>query len=349
MDDPRITRTIREPSERPRPPRPPRPSLSGGPQNQESRFTPIDFPEFCKMKIEPRAMLMKPILREKGALMIFSYRGVGKTHVGAGIAYAAASGTKFLKWEAPKPYRVLLIDGEMPAADLQERYKAIVAGQSVVPAPGMFQILAADQMDFGIGNLADPKIQKEISQLVGALKTSLLILDNLSSLAAVIRDSDQESWNTIQAWILELRRCGVAVIILHHAGKSGEQRGTSRREDVLDTSVKLCHPVDYLPSEGARFEVHIEKGRGLHGDDAKPFEARLSNDGRGAYVWTVKELDDVNKSRVATLMEDGLSVRDIAEETGLSKSTVQRLKTQIEVESKAANEAATRPRSQPQG
>ena len=53
-----------------------------------------------------------------------------------------------------------------------------------------------------------------------------------------------------------LRRRGVSVLIVHHAGKGGEQRGTSRREDVLDTSISLRRPSDYLPTEGARFEVH---------------------------------------------------------------------------------------------
>jgi hypothetical protein len=44
---------------------------------------------------------------------------------------------------------------------------------------------------------------------------------------------------------------------------------------VLDTSLSLRRPSDYTPAQGARFEVHIEKGRSLHGEDAKPFEARL--------------------------------------------------------------------------
>jgi hypothetical protein len=59
------------------------------------------------------------------------------------------------------------------------------------------------------------------------------------------------------------------------AGKGGQQRGTSRREDVLDTSISLRRPADYSPAEGARFEVHYEKHRGFYGADAEPFEAKL--------------------------------------------------------------------------
>jgi hypothetical protein len=75
--------------------------------------------------------------------------------------------------------------------------------------------------------------------------------------------------------IPRLRRRGISVLLIYHAGKGGDQRGTSRREDVLDTSISLRRPTDYVAREGARFEVHIEKGRGIQGEATKPFEARL--------------------------------------------------------------------------
>jgi putative DNA primase/helicase len=116
---------------------------------------------------------------------------------------------------------------------------------------------------------------------------------------------------------------------VHHAGKGGQQRGTSRREDVLDTSISLRRPADYSPTEGARFEIHLEKARGIVGAAAKPFEAKLETRG-GATVWTTRELEDVSRVRVEALLDDGLSVREIADETGISKSTVHRIKKAIE-------------------
>jgi putative DNA primase/helicase len=159
----------------------------------------------------------------------------------------------------------------------------------------------------------------------------LLVLDNLSSLTSVIRDNDAESWTPIQEWLLRLRRRGISVLIVHHAGKGGEQRGTSRREDVLDTSLSLRRPSDYKAPQGARFEVHFEKARGIHGQLAKPFEVRLEIIDRVA-SWTIREIEDANLARVKALLEDGLTVRDIADETGIPKSTVGRLKKQIEAE-----------------
>ena len=123
-------------------------------------------------------------------------------------------------------------------------------------------------------------------------------------------------------------------MIVHHAGKGGEQRGTSRREDVLDTSLSLRRPTDYHAPEGARFEVHFEKARGIHGNRAKPFEAKLEIC-NGAILWTIREIEDVNLARVKALLDDGLTIREIADETGIPKSTVGRFRKQIEAEATA--------------
>jgi putative DNA primase/helicase len=201
----------------------------------------------------------------------------------------------------PSPRRVLLVDGEMPAAALRDRLAGIVASAQQEAALDAMRVIAGDLIEEGgIGNLADPAVQAELDKYLDGV--DLLILDNLSSLIAVIRDNDQESWTTIQQWLLRLRRRGISVLLVHHAGKAGEQRGTSRREDVLDTSISLRRPSDYVASEGARFEVHIEKGRGLTGDAAKPFEAKLTADPGGRPIWTIHEIADVQKARVEALV-----------------------------------------------
>jgi putative DNA primase/helicase len=77
--------------------------------------------------------------------------------------------------------------------------------------------------------------------------------------------------------------------------------------------------------QGARFEVHLEKARGIVGDGARPFEAHLVTDDFGALTWACRDIEDAEAETVARLKAEGLSVRDIAKETGLSKSKVHRL------------------------
>ncbi len=110
------------------------------------------------------------------------------------------------------------------------------------------------------------------------------------------------------------------MLFVHHAGKGGEQRGTSKREDIMDTVVKLSRPPDYKPSEGARFIVEFTKSRGFSGPEAEPFEAQL-RDG----VWSMKSVEDVRTAQILELHGEGLNQRDIAAEVGCSAATVNRV------------------------
>jgi len=154
--------------------------------------------------------------------------GTGKTHVALGVAYAVATGSTFLKWRAPRARRVLVVDGEMPASELRERLQWINGGAT--PTPRTLRILPVDMIERGIGTLACPEVQAELDPWLAGVE--LLVLDNLSSLTAALRENDADSWSPIQDWLLRLRRRGISVLIVHHAGKTGGQRGTSRREDV---------------------------------------------------------------------------------------------------------------------
>ena len=157
------------------------------------------------------------------------------------------------------------------------------------------------------------------------------MLDNLSTLVNGGRENDAESWNEMQGWLLQLRRRGVTVLLVHHTGRGENARGTSKREDVLDTVIHLKRPEDYDVEQGARFEVHLTKARGVHGDAALPFEAKLDVvDGRD--TWTCTVLRDRELDQVEDLSREGMTVRDIATEMGLSKSKVNRLQAKLRAE-----------------
>jgi len=285
--------------------------------------------EFTRLKFPQREYVLSPILPTKGMGMLYAQRGVGKTHVGLGAAYAVASGTRFLRWNAPVPRKVFYIDGEMPGQALQERLDAIIAGADAIPPdPDEYlKLLPMDAQELGASiNLAHEDHQQAIERMLDGRE--LLVVDNLSTLVNGGRENDAESWNAMQGWLLRLRRKGLSVLLVHHAGRSDNARGTSKREDILDTVIHLKRPADYQVEEGARFEVHLTKCRGVFGDDAKPFEARLEVRD-GAAAWTIREMQDVEADQVAAMTKDGMSVRDISEELGISKSKVNRIQNRL--------------------
>ena len=63
-----------------------------------------------------------------------------------------------------------------------------------------------------------------------------------------------------------------SILFVHHAGKRGQQRGTSKKEDILDVVIVLKQPQGYSTDQGACFEINYEKTRHFAGSDAAPFK-----------------------------------------------------------------------------
>src|SRR3984893_4863695 len=283
--------------------------------------------DFLNIDIPAREMLLSPILPERSLAMLYAPRGVGKSWLGLSIGMAVAAGESLLRWSAPRPRNVLYIDGEMPLVSLQERWKEISVGMgSSIPNDG-FRILAADNVEDGI-NLSLEEGQQAIEPLLEGI--NLLILDNLSTLLPSRSESASDAWVPIQTWLLKLRRHGISVLLLHHAWTNCRQRGTSRREDALDTVIALRRPEDYSPEQGARFEIHFEKLRNrVDSAGAIPFEARLetlAGDGQQRIRWSSSDLRPPMLMRAAELFGEGLTVREVAATLRISKSEAGRLR-----------------------
>jgi putative DNA primase/helicase len=294
----------------------PRPSLQA-----------VGINDFLNLDIPPREMLLNPILPERSLAMLYAPRGVGKSWLGLSIGLAVASGQPLLRWSAPRRRRVLFVDGEMPLVSLQERLKAISFGLAgEIPNDG-FRILAADQIEDGI-NLGSEEGQRCLEPLLHDV--DLLILDNLSTLCTSSSENASDAWVPMQNWLLKLRRQGVAVLLIHHAGTNGRQRGTSRREDALDTVIALRRPEDYSPEQGARFEVHFEKLRNrVDSSGAIPFEASveaIAANGQDGIRWSWRDLTPPILKRATELFADGHTVREVAAILHVSKSEAGRLR-----------------------
>ena len=90
---------------------------------QSQSFQPVGLQDFLTLQVPPREMLLDPILPERSLAMLYAPRGIGKSWLGLTIGLAVASGSSVLHWTAPRPRRILFVDGEMLLVDLQTRLR----------------------------------------------------------------------------------------------------------------------------------------------------------------------------------------------------------------------------------
>lgn len=291
------------------------------------RVKAIELDDFLGRTFPPREKILDPWLPAQGLGMIYAHRGTGKTLFALNLAVAVVSGGNFLRWNAPRPRGVLYIDGEMPAGELQKRLKQIRDDCEVKPSASL-KLITPDLNPDGTPNLYTKKGQETIEQELNGI--DLIIVDSISTLCRGGLENEAESWLPVQDWGIKLRSKGISILFIHHAGKLGEQRGTSRREDTLDTVIALRQPVDYTPDKGACFEIHFKKARGIYGEYVNPFEAMLTNDPSGKQLWAIKNLEESLTEKIAKLLNEGVKQNEVAELLSVAKSTVSKHKTKAQ-------------------
>lgn len=265
--------------------------------------------EILALRIPPRAYIFKEWLPIGGLAMIWAERGIGKTWFALSLAVAASKGEDFLAYEIITPVDVLYIDGEMSLAELQDRIRGLCP-----EPPDRLHILPSESLflydqPINLNNEAD---HQRIFQALDALeregiRPQLIILDNLSSLTAGADENSNSDLDKLLRFAIQLRHKGITVVFVHHAGKSGDQRGASRREDILDTSIKLNRPKDedgLEPHDGAHVIMIFVKVRGRL---PKPSELELK------LVQTCENLTGWSMATVSAVTPALKTLRIIAE------------------------------------
>jgi putative DNA primase/helicase len=284
----------------------------------------LDFSTLMLSKLPERPKLFSWLPRG-GLIMVYGPRGIGKTFFSIFLACSLCDGSPFIKWPAPPPTGVLYVDGEMPLKDLKIRIAHFLSGQPKAPFLTLSseKVYSQKKTDLCLTNQI---VQDQILDYTDKNRDlGVVIIDNISCLFTGLREDNKQDWERVIPFLLALRHRGIAVVLIHHAGKSGDQRGTSGREDMLDTVIKL-KPVPNLHSnDGARFIIEFTKNRGVYGKDVEQIEVKLNLDIEG--FWTWKSYEESNYERMLSLAREGIdTVTDMAIELGVSKGLVSRLK-----------------------
>jgi len=274
--------------------------------------------EFADIEITQREPIFDDWCLRGDLGFIFAPRGLGKTWLTMHLAHGAASNLRVGPWEVHGQRIVLYIDGEMLPWDVKTRLKLLGA-----KGPNFIFInheILCDRTDQVI-NLARADIQDGILAYCKEFNVELLCLDNLSCLASGVDENVAISWECIQSWLLLLRRIGVTVIFIHHAGRNGRMRGSSKREDLASWIMQLDYPIEWDDDAGAQFITRFTKWRCAKQPPT--------------YHWTYKTVAESttitfeeagNIDVFISHVDSGLDTcSDIAAEMNLSKGHVSRL------------------------
>ena len=163
---------------------------------------------------------------------------------------------------------MLYVDGEMALAEIKQRFESLTteALDSLYLLPS--ETLYRD----GVPICLDEKTEQyAVDDLLQGLEATgrrpqVIVLDNLSTLRRGINENDNSEAQILLDWLISLRHRGYTVIVVHHAGKSGQQRGASIIVVPMDFIIHLKEPDEKkkkfaIPGE-QRFEFRFTKLRG---------------------------------------------------------------------------------------
>ena len=286
------------------------------------KLIPVGATVLDSLKIRRPRQLWGVLIRIGQLGLVFGWRGIGKSTFMLALAIAMAMGAEFLGFSARKSAKVVLLDGEMDLHSMQSRIRTIQASLNVELTDNL-KIMSPELFAGVMPKLTTPEGQKEIDKALGD-DWDVLIIDNYSSFSSGREDA--EAWAPWLPWLLCHKRAGRTVIIVHHTGKNGTQRGASNHEDQMDFVMSLRPPKIPSADEALEFVISWTKSRHLPPSHTKPFQVALRKTEAGRFSWTKSDEVDANPelAEVKRMLAEGKNMTQIASAMNRNKSTISR-------------------------
>jgi len=289
----------------------------------------IEYRDLLKLELPTRNAHLS-WLHEGSLVMVFGPRGIGKTMMQLGLVVALTTGREFLRWPITAPTGCLYVDGEMPTEELRTRLTEMLPELPKAPLFFLTGDLYYRRCEQDLVLTHAETRQGLLALLDAHPAIKVVILDNVSCLFPGLDEDKKRDWEPIQSFLVTLRRRGLAVVLVHHAGKGGQQRGTSGREDALDVVIQLSRPSEYRPEEGCHFELSFSKSRAVHGDLIQSLDVRVEQvDNRPTL--TCRTLERSKEEQCRVFLGEGMdTLADLAEALGVSRSYASKLKKKVQ-------------------
>jgi hypothetical protein len=286
--------------------------------------------EFTSIEFREKRKLLAPWLKEEMIALITSSRGIGKTWFAASLLDAVTKSQDFGPWKIENSVPCLYLEGEMAVQDVMERFNTLGNTDDRQSPLYIYSDAYANYKGHNRANLLNPEWRNEIKDELIERGVKLWVVDNLASLSPGIDENSKKDWDPINSWLLDLRFSGISTVMLHHANRMGEQRGTSAREDNIDMSLVLKHPPKYTPEDGANFIVHFNKHRIAQKDLDGIVDITFKlQDVNGKMQWKYGNAKKEMKKIVLKMFNEGLKARDISEILEVTKGRISQIKASL--------------------
>jgi len=279
-----------------------------GQKKQSTPSMTLTLGELLALDISPPVDLLGEWLHANTITMIHGPAGIGKSWFSLSIAMAIAGGGKFGSWQAPKPAKVIYVDGEMGEETLQRmaiQLRRVIKGldkndadDNLILMPPNFTDDAPNERFIDAMGAAEFYIEKVIES--GA---ALIVFDNIRTLTLLEDENSAVAWRGMSDALKRLRE-HCAVVILHHDNKTNGYSGSSSALTVLNKQIQL-KPLRFQESMedcGASFEVRLHKCREQRVDTLDGVTLGLSS----TLGWRIRN------SRIETKILDQQKLVDMA-------------------------------------
>lgn len=188
-----------------------------GPGARAPRLTRQDTLMMASTDAPPVPWLVRPLL-VRGALTLLAGReGVGKSMLAMAVAVGVAGDAGQVGPFDVQAGRVLVVDAENGPGELHRRIRGLGLTTKAAQQITLYTTESGDVLN----DLA------ELDGVIGAEQPDLVVLDSFRSLWTGKENDSETTGPALYAVQNLARRTGAAILLLHHASRTGDYRGST--------------------------------------------------------------------------------------------------------------------------
>lgn len=263
----------------------------------KSRLTVKTVDKLNKDPVE-KNFLVKPLFKPGEIALLVAKQKSGKSFFALDLSIMLATGGNIgNRLKAPTPQKVLVVDAEMPEAEVVGRINYLKKNYEFDRHKDNLNFVFLRENGTKL-NLINQDDQNQLENIID--KQKLLVLDNLGKLIARKGETNEHQWNSFFNWLRKLTQKGITVLLVHHENKTGQHRGTGKMTDDVDLVISLKNSGD---SSGTYIDVNIDDARFLYSNDCQPFTIVYDNSNQRKVITNpkTKEIPKVITSDLPTL------------------------------------------------